>query len=356
MNNPIKIGIVGLGRAGWGMHLSEIADKTDMFTVIACCDLIPERNEAMKSRFGCKAYSSIEELVKNPEIELVDIATRSCDHYRHARLCLEAGKNVLLEKPACVTITQLSDLLSISNKPHLPRIFFRQNRRFEEGFKEVKKLIDSGILGDVFEIRLSQSGYERRDDWQTLSKYNGGQMLNWGPHLIDHALQFIDSPVVKVNTNSVLGAAAGDCEDHFAINLTGKNGRFATVTISGCDAFSSGRTYTAMGSKGAVSMEGNRIKLKYIDPNQVLPPVIADESTPANEWGKTGTFKAVVDPVWIEKEYTLPDDNLSVFWVYLYEAFRNGKDFPISDGEVIALMEVITEAKKTAIINAKDIK
>lgn len=355
MSNPIKIGIVGLGRAGWGMHFGEIGDKTDMFNIVACCDIIPERNEALKNRVGCKTYPCIEELVKDPEIELVDIATRSCDHYRHAKLALMSGKNVLLEKPACVTVDELNDLLSIANKPGFPRIFFRQNRRFEEGFKEVKRLIDSGILGNVFEIRLSQSCYDRRNDWQTLSKYNGGQMLNWGPHLIDHALQFLSSPVERLNTNSILGAAAGDCEDHFSINLTGENGRFATVTISGCDALAYGRTYTALGSKGAVTMNESIIKLKYIDPEQYLPPVVADETTPANEWGKTGTFEAAVDPVWIEKEYSVPADNLSVFWVHLYEAFRNNKPFPIKDSEVIALMQVITQAKKTEIIKAESI-
>ncbi len=355
MNNPIKLAIVGLGRAGWGMHLNEIADKGDMFKVVACCDIIPERNEKMKERFGCKTYNSIEELVKDNNIELVDIATRSCDHYAHAKIALKAGKNVLLEKPACVNIDELRDLLSISNKPGMPKIFFRQNRRFEEGFKEIKRIIDSGIIGNVFELRLSQSGYDRRDDWQTVSKYGGGQMLNWGPHLIDHALQLIDSPAAKVNINSILGAAAGDCEDHFVLNITGENGRFATVTISGSDAFDDGRRYTAIGSKGTVTMHGGKIKLKYINPEQKLPPVVADEGTPANEWGASGTFEALIEPEWIEKEYPVADEDLSVFWVHLYEAFRNIKPFPVKDEEVIALMEVITEAKKAPIIKAENI-
>ncbi len=356
MNNPIKMAIVGLGRAGWGMHVPELANKPEMFEIIACCDIIPERNEAMKKRFGCKTYASIEELVNDPEVDIVDIATRSCDHFAHAKLALTAGKNVLLEKPACVNISQLDELLTISNKPGMPRIFFRQNRRFEEGFKEIKRIIASGIIGNVFELRLSQSGYDRRDDWQTLSEYGGGQMLNWGPHLIDHALQLIVSPVARVNTNSVLGAAAGDCEDHFSLNITGKNGRYATVTISGSDANESGRTYTAIGSKGTVTMHNNKIKLKYINPEQNLPPVHADAGTPANEWGASGTFEALIEPEWIEKEYPVADEDLSVFWIHLYEAFREIKPFPVKDEEVRALMQVITEAKSNAAVRADSIR
>ncbi len=353
MGNPIKLAIVGLGRAGWGMHLAEIADKTDMFKIVACCDIIPERNEKMKERFGCKTYLSIEELIKDPEIELVDIATRSCDHYAHAKLALSAGRNVLLEKPACVNINQLDELLSIANKPGMPKIFFRQNRRFEEGFKEIRRIIESGIIGNVFELRLSQSGYDRRDDWQTLSKYSGGQMLNWGPHLIDHALQLIASPAARVYTNSVLGAAAGDCEDHFSLNITGENGRYATVTISGSDANDSGRTYAAIGSKGTVTMHNNLIKLKYINPEQKLLPVAADEGTPANEWGASGTFEALIEPEWVEKEYTVTDEDLSVFWIYLYKSFKENKPFPIKDEEVRALMQVITKAKENTVIRAE---
>ncbi len=355
MNNPIKMAIVGLGRAGWGMHLAEIADKTEMFEIVACCDIIPERNEKMKERFGCRTYTSIEELVKDTEIELVDIATRSCDHYAHAKIALTAGKDVLLEKPACVNIVQLNGLLEMANKPGMPRLFFRQNRRFEEGFKEIERIINSGIIGNVFELRLSQSGYDRRDDWQTLSKYSGGQMLNWGPHLIDHALQLIASPVARVNTNSILGAAAGDCEDHFSLNITGQNGRFATVTISGSDANDSGRTYTAIGSKGTVTVHNGKIKLKYINPEQNLPPVVADEGTPANEWGASGTFEALAQPEWIEKEYPVADEDLSVFWIYLYEAFKEIAPFPVKDDEVKALMQVITTAKENAVIKAESI-
>ena len=50
MNNPVRIGLVGLGRAGWGMHLKELADKGDQFVVVAACELIEERREAMEKR------------------------------------------------------------------------------------------------------------------------------------------------------------------------------------------------------------------------------------------------------------------------------------------------------------------
>ncbi len=309
----------------------------------------------MKNRLGCAFYSSIDELLTDDNIELVDIATRSCDHYAHAKKALLAGKNVLLEKPACINITQLNELLSMSNKEGLPRLFFRQNRRFEGGFTELKKIVDSGILGNVYEYRLCEYGYERRDDWQTLSKYEGGQMLNWGPHLIDHALCLMNSPVKKVASNLIQAAAGGDREDHFSINITCESGCYATVSVSGACAFASGRVYSAYGSKGAAEMANDVIHVRYIDPEQKLPSVVSDEATPANEWGASGTFKAVVTPNWMEKEIFVSVGDLSVFWTHLYYAFRGEKEFPIKDSEVMSLMQVITAAKETEIINVKDI-
>ena len=100
MSNPIRIGLVGLGRAGYSMHTYELSSRKDKFTFVACCDVIPERVEAFEQQFGAKGYATIEELIADPNVELVDIATRSIDHLKHAKMALLAGKNVFLEMPA----------------------------------------------------------------------------------------------------------------------------------------------------------------------------------------------------------------------------------------------------------------
>ncbi len=356
MSSAIKLGLVGLGRAGWGMHISELKGKEDRFCVVAACDILPERCALAAKELGCRTYETIEELVADPEVEIVDIATRSSDHYAHACLALAAGKDVLLEKPAGTNYADFADLLKRANKPGLPRLFFRQNRRFEVGFAELYRIVKEGLLGRVFELRLTQYSYQRRDDWQTIAKYGGGQMYNWGPHLIDHTLQLLGAPVARLTANLIQAAAGGDCEDHFSIQLTGENGRYATVSVSGATALGEYRTYTVNGDRGTAVMHDKKIKLRYIDPAKVLPPVIADEGTPGNSFGKSGTFEAAVNPNWIEKEYDLGGEDLTVIWDYLYETYRNGAPFPIKDEEVDALMKVIDEAKKFPLVNSAAIK
>ena len=137
MSEPIRLGLVGVGRAGWGMHCPEVANKTDMFKFVAACDIIPERRDKMKESYGCKTYDDIHKLVLDPDVEIVDIATRSCDHYAHARLALEAGKDVLLEKPFSETYAEACELYELADKLGR-KIYARHNRRFEEHFKKIR--------------------------------------------------------------------------------------------------------------------------------------------------------------------------------------------------------------------------
>lgn len=355
MTKPVKIGLVGLGRAGWGMHLSELENKKDKFEVVAVCDLIAERTAMAQKRLGCRTYDRLEELLRDDEVELVDIATRTCDHYAHAMKALEAGKDVLLEKPACTSVELMRELYACANNPGKPRLFVRQNRRFEVVFNRFLDTVRSGKLGNVFEIQIAQQGYQRRDDWQTIAAFGGGQILNWGPHIIDQGLQLLESPVAESACERTLAAAGGDCEDHFSIALRGENGRKVNLWISGSAALHIGRRYTAYGDRGSMDCCDNELVTRYIDPAQELPPVESDPGTPAMSFGASGTFAAAVEPHWIEERETVTGEDLSVIWNYLYESLRHGAPYPIRDEEVIRLMQVITDARRSPLVKARRI-
>ncbi len=353
--NPIRIGIVGLGRAGRGFHVPHMLACPEMFQIVAACDEIYERAEKLSEECGCRAYDNIDALLADGEVELVDISTRNCDHYAHALKALAAGKDIMLEKPVTLTDAELADLLSKTNKPGLPKLIMRHNRRLEPGFMEMMKILNSGILGNVFEVQLSEYGYQRRDDWQTISQFGGGQMLNWGPHLIDHALQFLGAPVANMVVDNIQAAAGGDCEDHFSIRLRGENKRFVTVSVSGCAALNQGRTYTMFGTRGAAVMHGTHIQLRYVDPAQVLPPVISDPATPGSAFGSTGTFASNEVLSWIEEERDVESLESIVLMEPMYNTYRNGAPFVVRDEEILHLMEVITKAKQVEITKAETI-
>lgn len=338
MSEAIRVGIVGLGRAGWGMHVPELRSKSEKFQLVAACDIIPERRERVAKACGCKTYATIEELLSDPEVELVNIATRSCDHFAHAKLALAAGKHVFQEKPMCATYQEAAQLAELS-KVSKGKLFVRHNRRMDPDFMAIREIIDSNILGEVYSIKLARHGYQRRDDWQTIIKYGGGQLLNWGPHIVDHALRLLGAPVASQWSDLKKVAAVGDAEDHLKIVLTGTNGRVVDLEISGGVALGS-PIYSVYGTRGSLTCDGSDIRLKYLDPSVPLAPREANHGTPGDTFGTPEKL------AWVEEtKPAVPSKQINI-WDELFCAIRHGSTYPISLEEAVGVMEVISNAKK----------
>jgi len=202
---------------------------------------------------------------------------------------------VLMEKPMSLHAYEAEQLVEIA-KQSKGELFIRHNRRFDHDFLHVYEIIQSGKLGDVYEVRINRHGYQRRDDWQTIKEFGGGQLLNWGPHIIDHALQFLESPVKELWRDLRQVAAAGDAEDHVKIILTGENNRVVELEISGGVAIPAPR-YMVYGTKGSLLFEDNKIKLRYLDPEQRLEEKVADPGTPGEGFGSEDHL------TWIEQSF-----------------------------------------------------
>lgn len=340
MSNPIKVGVVGLGRIGMSVHFNAFKNNPDKYQVVAACDLIPERTAKYAEEFGCKTYEKYEDMLADPDVEVVDIATRSCDHYIHSKMALLAGKSVLVEKPFCMKYEEACELNRLGSQPSGPCIYVRHNRRFEEGFIKVNEIIDSGILGEVYEIKLTRNEYQRRNDWQTIKEFGGGQLLNWGPHIVDHSLRFCGGKYTKLYAEIKRVAAVGDAEDHIKLVFKGVNNRIVDMEISGGAALPTPE-YVVYGTRGSLILENNVIRMNYLNPDVPLQDIKADPSTP------TGAFFGNEEVLqWVEKTITLSEeDQTNVIWDYFYETYRNNKPYPITPDQAAEVVRVLEEAK-----------
>lgn len=334
----IKVGIWGLGRAGRNMHTNELLNHhAAKFEIAAAYDCDPEVAEKFGKDFNCKYYTTEAEFLADKEVELVSIATFSPDHVGNAKSALEAGYFVFLEKPLAISMEQ-ADQLAELNKKYPGKIFCRQNRRYEAAFQHVKEILASGILGKVHTIKLSRNNYTRRNDWQTLKANGGGLLNNWGPHLIDHALQFLDYKVKDVWSELKHLCAMGDAEDAFKVIMRNYDGLTVDIEVMGGCAFT-GNAYEIYGDRGALMIDSGEkdIKLNYIEPDYELKPYPVIEGHPDGF-----KFSDNAKLPWRRKTIMVEPSlkcNVCSIYGFIYDTIREGKEFPIKFEEAYEVLK-----------------
>ena len=341
-SKKIRIGIAGIGRAGWGMHCSELDKYKNLYEIVAACDIEQDRLDKMAQRYPkCRTYLKYDDFLKDKNMEMVAVAVRSPEHTEFALKALKAGKYVFLEKPIALNYADAKRLVAAAKK-YPGKLYCRHNRRFEQAFNHVLEIIRSGILGEVYEIRNTVNSYQRRDDWQAIIECGGGQLNNWGPHIIDHMLQMLESPVAEVWSDLKKVTAVGDAEDHVRIILKGENKRLAEVEISGGVAIP-GPSYVVHGTRGTLICENGDIRLKYLDPNQKLEKITASKASPpiTGSFGRQDAFKWIRKTIMVEASN--PDTESDIY-KHVYNAVRKGEAFPVTieqAAEVVRITEIV---------------
>jgi predicted dehydrogenase len=339
LKDALRVGLCGIGRAGFGMVLRDF-QKLPHIRVVAGFDVLEERARQLAEICLSRVCRSYQQMLDDDELDLIIVATRSQEHVAMSLQAMKAGRDVLVEKPMALDLAGADKLISTAKK--LKRnLYVRQNRRFDAPFLQAMEVAASGKLGKLFAVQLRHGGYQRRSDWQTLKKFGGGQLLNWGPHVIDWALQFIGDRAVDVWADLKLIAAAGDAEDHVKLVMRGPTGVVADIEISGAAAITQ-PPWILMGTAGTLVIDGkNWCRLRYFDAKR-LPKLKSSGATPA---GRVG-FSGGEDIRWIEEEFPAAPATPTNFWVELYKSIRKGREFPITLEQARETMRVISLAKK----------
>ena len=213
MSNKIKAAILGYGRNGSTMHADAIEKSVD-FELTAVCDTDENARNRAHARFNCRVYENYHDMLGKEQLDIVIIVTRSSQHCEMTCDCLEAGSNVLVTKPWALDQAEAEQMISAaesSGKMLLPWL----PARWSCDFLRLRELIGSGAVGKVFQIRRSEYSFGIRLDWQTLKKYGGGYLLNWGPHLVDQPLELLGKQAKSVYAEMRCIINPGDAEDIF---------------------------------------------------------------------------------------------------------------------------------------------
>src|SRR5690606_34262703 len=131
-------------------HAPFIANS-DRFEFVAVVER--SKKEATKYYPDVISYNSVEELLSNPEIELVIVNTPNDTHFEFSKKALEAGKHILVEKPFVPTSKEAKELFEFGRSVN-KKVLVYQNRRWNSDFYSVKDVIESGRLGDLVEMHV----------------------------------------------------------------------------------------------------------------------------------------------------------------------------------------------------------
>jgi predicted dehydrogenase len=146
-------------------------------------------------------------------------------------------------------------------------------------------------------------------------------------------------PAREVWSDLRLIAAAGDAEDHVKLMIRGENGILVDIEISGAAAVSQ-PGWIILGSTGGMKIDGNKVQLRYFDPNQ-LPTAQVDAGTPTNYASRNGE-----EIVWQQEEFDVAPKMIFNYWQELHAAIREGKSFPITLRQARETMRVIELARR----------
>ncbi len=349
----IKFGVCGLGRIG-SRHAEFFAREKDKYELVAVCDMDAQRAAESAKKHNCAGYSDYAEFLRNPQMELTIISTRSLDHVSNTSDALHAGKTVLLDKPIAVTSADFRRLRELE-KDYRGKLFFLHNVRFNPVFQTILRIVDSGILGETKLVKIRRHhGFSRRCDWQTLLSCGGGQLSCWGPHVIDQGLQLINAPVKQVWGHLQRVNSCGDADDQVKIMLVGGNGVVADLEISYAAALREDYC-TVYGNRGTLVCANDfnkdaAVKVKYLDPSFEFADRQANQGDPVTMVGQG--FSSGESFPWIEEEIKVepagspPDMWETGLLLALHKALREGVPFPVTTEHAFEVVRITEEVKK----------
>jgi len=334
---PIKVGVVGLGRAGWDIHVRRLRGD-ERFQITAVTDFLEDRLNEAKTEFGCETYADFDALIAGADCELVVIASQSKDHAAQSIAAAKSGRHVVVEKPMATSVSDATRMIKAAEKAET-KLFVHQNYRYHPDVRHVQEVIKSGILGRVFEIRFRQLGFSRRNDWQTLQKFGGGTLNNTCPHSIDAALMFLDSPVKSMFADLQLTTDVGDADDHVKLILKGENGRVVDLEVSTSCAFEEYK-WMILGTAGTMRSNGVTSEFKYFDPKKAKPLKVYETPPVGRKYGSGDVLP------WVEESRPTSTEVPSDFYDNVHAVLRNRKKQEITPESVREVIRVIEKAHK----------
>ncbi|HAH86665.1 MAG TPA: gfo/Idh/MocA family oxidoreductase [Armatimonadetes bacterium] len=338
----LNVGIIGQGRSGFDIHAHLLKNMPGRFKIAAVCEPDAARLDYVRNILECDGYMDYHEMLQRQDLDIVVNASPSHLHVPVSLEVLEAGHNLLCEKPLARYVADVDKLIAKSRETGKLFAIYQQSR-FAPYFEQVRKVIDSGVLGRIIMVKIAFNGFSRRWDWQTLSEFNGGNLLNAGPHPLDQALQLFGPDTMpevfclmdRVNT-------LGDAEDHVKLILHGNDRPTVDLEISSCCTYPL-YTYQVYGANGGLTGNMEHMEWKYFKPEEAPQQELHRDPLPGRKYCGESLK-------WYSKKWHVPESKSQLydtmgaaFYRNLYDALTKGAPLAVTPAHVRQQVAVIEE-------------
>ncbi len=275
----INIGVVGCGRVA--QHYKKIFDSGVVtgFNLVGFCDIKIDKASLLANEYNATFFSSLPNLLKNCNLDLVLILSPSGLHYEHTKIALEFGCNVLVEKPISMVPSEAEELCKLASKNNLMYGIAFQNR-LNPAIIELSKAIEAKRFGKIITatIRLRwcrfQDYYD--DEWHGSWSQDGGVINQQAIHHVD-ALNWLFGPASSVSATITNRLNDLEAEDTLVAIIKFENGSLGTIeatTAARPEDFEA--SLSVVGEKGMALIGG--IALNKVEQWKFIEPIKEDKT------------------------------------------------------------------------------
>ena len=247
---PLRIGVVGLGRAFTLMLPTFLRDAR--VRLVAACDPRAEGRDRFARDFGGATYDEAAALARDPAVEVVYVATPHQFHAEHVCAAAAQGKHVLVEKPMALTLAEC-DAMIAACRTHGVRLVVGHSHSFDAPYLTARQLVmggDYGALRMIHALNYTDFLYRPRRPEELRSEEGGGVVFSQAAHQVDVARLLAGAPVERVRAVTGSWDPARPTEGAYSALLWFRGGAFASLTYSGYGHFDSDEWCGGIGELG----------------------------------------------------------------------------------------------------------
>lgn len=270
--NKIVYGLIGFG--GMGKWHTEILKNVPEIELAGIYD-IKEEKRKLAEEAGFHTYETEEAMLADESIDVILVATPNDTHRPIALRAMEAGKNVIVEKPATLSLKELTELEDMAGKTG-QFLTVHQNRRWDEDLLTVREILKDQTMGEIFRIESRVHGSRGiPGDWRKEKAHGGGMVLDWGVHLFDQIFRLTGERRLKTVYATLTNVTNQEVDDGFTAVLRFEGGLEVLVEV-GTNNFISLPRWYVLGENGSAVVEdwdlsGKIVKAFSEEEKEIVP-------------------------------------------------------------------------------------